>query len=59
LVQRERTVEYIAHVVDFLIAGLYTDEDELFSGFLTWPADVLAARGSPGGNIVSYPGPDG
>ena len=42
----ERTAEDIAHVVDFLIAGLYTDDDELFSRFITWTADVLAARES-------------
>jgi methanogenic corrinoid protein MtbC1 len=45
--QRERTAEDIAHIVDFLIAGLYTDDDELFSGFIGWTADVLAARGAP------------
>jgi methanogenic corrinoid protein MtbC1 len=45
--QRQRTAEDIAHVVDFLVAGLYTDDDELFSGFITWTADILAARGVP------------
>lgn len=45
--QRQRTAEDIAHVVDFLIAGLYTDDDELFSGFISWTADILAARGVP------------
>jgi methanogenic corrinoid protein MtbC1 len=45
--QRQRTIEDIAHVVDFLIAGLYTDDDELFSGFITWTADILSARGVP------------
>ena len=51
MVQRERTVEDIGHVVDFLIAGLYTDDDELFSGFITWTADVLAARGVPAATL--------
>lgn len=45
--QRQRTAEDIAHVVDFLVAALYTDDDELFSGFVTWTADILAARGVP------------
>ncbi len=49
--QRERTAEDIAHVVDFLIAGLYTDDDELFSGFITWTADILAARGVPAATL--------
>jgi hypothetical protein len=33
------------HVVDFVIAGLYPDDDALFSGFVTWTADILTARG--------------
>ncbi|UMB72480.1 cobalamin B12-binding domain-containing protein [Mycobacterium paraterrae] len=45
--QRQRTAEDIAHVVDFLVAGLYIDDDELFSGFITWTADILNARGVP------------
>jgi methanogenic corrinoid protein MtbC1 len=49
--QRQRTAEDIAHVVDFLVAGLYTDDDELFSGFITWTADILAARGVPAATL--------
>ena len=49
--QRQRTAEDIAHVVDFLIAGLYTDDDELFSGFIAWTADILAARGVPAATL--------
>lgn len=45
--QRQRTAEDLAHVVDFLVAALYTDDDELFSGFISWTADILAARGVP------------
>ena len=33
-----RASEDVAHVVDFLIAGLYTDDEALFSGFVTWTA---------------------
>ncbi|MFH8725227.1 B12-binding domain-containing protein [Streptomyces termitum] len=43
--QRERTAEDLAHIVDFLAASLYTDDAELFTGFLTWTAEVLRARG--------------
>jgi hypothetical protein len=35
-----RASEDVAHVVDFLIAGLYTDDEALFSGFVTWTADA-------------------
>jgi hypothetical protein len=40
-----RAAADIARVVDFLMAGLYTDDDALFSGFVTWTADILTARG--------------
>lgn len=45
--QRQHTTEDIAHIVDFLTAALYTDDDELFTGFATWTADILTARGVP------------
>jgi hypothetical protein len=35
-----RASEDVAHVVDFLVAGLYTDDEALFSGFVTWTADA-------------------
>ena len=49
--QRQRTAEDIAHVVDFLVAGLYIDDDELFSGFIAWTADILNARGVPAATL--------
>ncbi|GGU97597.1 cobalamin-binding protein [Streptomyces litmocidini] len=49
--QRERTAEDIAHIVDFLAASLYTDDAELFTGFLTWTAEVLRVRGVPSGAL--------
>ncbi|MBF6170975.1 cobalamin B12-binding domain-containing protein [Nocardia blacklockiae] len=49
--QRDRTVEDLAHIVEFLAAALYVDDDELFSGFLTWTADILTARGVPVGSL--------
>ncbi|MFC8511195.1 B12-binding domain-containing protein [Streptomyces sp. NPDC057411] len=51
--QRERTAEDIAHIVDFLGASLYADDPELFTGFVTWTAGVLRARGVPGGALVA------
>ncbi|CAM5402298.1 hypothetical protein SALBM135S_01309 [Streptomyces alboniger] len=48
--QRERTAEDLAHIVDFLAAALYTDDAEIFTGFLRWTADVLGARGVPAGS---------
>ncbi|WP_370647122.1 hypothetical protein [Mycobacterium sp. IDR2000157661] len=46
-VQRQRTVEDTAHIVDFLATALYIDDAELFTGFIGWTADILAARGVP------------
>jgi methanogenic corrinoid protein MtbC1 len=51
--QLQRTADDIAHVVDFLIAALYTDDDQLFSGFITWTADILAARDVPAATLFS------
>lgn len=45
--QRERTAEDLAHIVEFLATALYLDDEELFTGFITWTAQVLGARGVP------------
>ncbi|QTA36771.1 cobalamin B12-binding domain-containing protein [Streptomyces sp. CA-256286] len=45
--QRERTAEDLAHIVEFLATALYLDDEELFTGFITWTAQVLTARGVP------------
>ncbi|MFI2212387.1 B12-binding domain-containing protein [Streptomyces sp. NPDC020141] len=45
--QRERTAEDIGHIVDFLAAALYTDDDDLFTTFITWTAGILTARHVP------------
>ncbi len=50
-VQRQRTTEDIAHIVDFLATALYVDHDELFTGFITWTADILEARGVPAASL--------
>ncbi|MEU6478096.1 B12-binding domain-containing protein [Streptomyces sp. NPDC047017] len=46
-VQRERTAEDIAHIVDFLATALYVDDPRVFTAFLTWTADILEARRVP------------
>ncbi|MDG9706026.1 B12-binding domain-containing protein [Streptomyces sp. DH37] len=45
--QRLHTTEDIAHIVDFLATALYVDDEELFTGFMTWTAEILAARRVP------------
>lgn len=45
--QRQHTAQDIAYIVDFLAAGLYTDDPDLFTGFIAWTGDVLSARGVP------------
>ncbi|MFE9898779.1 hypothetical protein ACFYPT_41310 [Streptomyces sp. NPDC005529] len=43
--QRERTAEDVARIVDFLATALYIGDAELFTGFLSWTAEILTARG--------------
>lgn len=50
--QRERTAEDLAHIVDFLGAALYVDDVGLFTGFLGWTSDILAARGVPPASLL-------
>ncbi|MEU9192417.1 cobalamin B12-binding domain-containing protein [Streptomyces hundungensis] len=45
--QRERTAEDLAHIVDFLATALYLDDPELFTDFIAWTASILTARGVP------------
>ncbi|MEU5485972.1 cobalamin B12-binding domain-containing protein [Streptomyces mirabilis] len=45
--QRERTAEDLAHIVEFLATALYLDDEELFTWFITWTAQILVARGVP------------
>lgn len=49
--QHQHTVEDIAHIVDFLTVGLYTDDDALFTDFIGWTADILLARGVPAASL--------
>ncbi|MEV7323149.1 B12-binding domain-containing protein [Streptomyces sp. NPDC093970] len=45
--QRERTAEDLAHIVEFLATALYLGDETLFPDFLGWTAQILAARGVP------------
>ncbi|MEU5773037.1 cobalamin-dependent protein [Streptomyces venezuelae] len=45
--QRERTVEDIDHIVNHLATALYVDDPDLFTRFIVWTADILAARDVP------------
>lgn len=49
--QRQHTAEDIAHIVDFLATALYTDDPDLFTGFMTWTADILTARHVPAASL--------
>ncbi|RRR87117.1 B12-binding domain-containing protein [Streptomyces sp. RP5T] len=51
--QRERTVEDLAHVVDFLAAALYVDDADLFTDFLTWTAHILQVRNVPTDSLTA------
>lgn len=43
----DSTTEELGHIVDFLAAALYVGEDQIFTDFVDWTAQVLAARDVP------------
>jgi methanogenic corrinoid protein MtbC1 len=45
--QTEHTREDVGHIIDFLATSLYVDDPGLFSRFLLWTAEILAARDVP------------
>lgn len=49
--QRQHTLEDIAHIVDYLITALYTGDPEQFTSFITWTADILTARHVPAASL--------
>ncbi|MEW1906600.1 cobalamin-dependent protein [Streptomyces sp. NPDC086147] len=49
--QRDRTIEDLAHIVDFLATALYVDDAELFTTFTTWTAGILTARHVPAASL--------
>jgi methanogenic corrinoid protein MtbC1 len=50
--QRQHTAEDLAHIVEFLATALYVGDVELLTGFLTWTAGILTARGVPAASLV-------
>jgi methanogenic corrinoid protein MtbC1 len=50
--QREHTAEDIAHIVGFLTIALYVDDADLFTGFLTWTAEILTHRNVPAHSLL-------
>jgi methanogenic corrinoid protein MtbC1 len=49
--QRERTIEDLGHIVDFLAAGLLVDDESLFTDFVGWLGRLLAARRVPPSSV--------
>jgi methylmalonyl-CoA mutase cobalamin-binding subunit len=45
--QMDATAEDMGHIVDFLAAALYVSEAKIFTDFVDWTGEVLAARGVP------------
>lgn len=45
--RHDATVEDIGHIVDFLASALYVGDTLVFTDFVTWTRDVLAARNVP------------
>ncbi|WP_433206408.1 cobalamin B12-binding domain-containing protein [Dactylosporangium sp. CS-047395] len=50
--QLDATMADLSHIVDFLTAAVFVDDPELFTGFLTWTAEVLRSRGVPAASLV-------
>lgn len=45
--QRRHTAEDLAHVVEYLATALYVADEEPFTRFILWTADILTARRVP------------
>jgi hypothetical protein len=45
--QADSVLDDMADAVGFLAVSLYTDDTTLFTNFVTWTADIRAARGHP------------
>ncbi|MEV5750288.1 cobalamin-dependent protein [Actinoallomurus sp. NPDC052308] len=50
--QRQHTAEDIAHITEFLGVALYLDDSALFTRFISWTGDILAARGVPAHSVA-------
>ncbi len=51
--QLERTTEDLGYMVRFAAAALYVDDAEVFTEFLSWLVDLLAARSVPTSAVVA------
>jgi methanogenic corrinoid protein MtbC1 len=45
--QLDSTFEDLGHLTDFLATALYVGDEQVFTDFVCWTVDVLAARGVP------------
>lgn len=45
--QRNRTVEDLEHILEFLAAALFVDDVGLFADFIGWLGEILVPRGVP------------
>ncbi|WP_214410047.1 cobalamin B12-binding domain-containing protein [Sphaerisporangium fuscum] len=50
--QLESTADDLGHIVDFLAAALYVDDTALFTDFVHWTCDILAARHVPADSVA-------
>ncbi|MEV8339920.1 cobalamin B12-binding domain-containing protein [Streptomyces niveus] len=50
--QRQHTAEDLGHILDFLVAALYMDCEQIFTRFLLWTAGILTARGVPAASLT-------
>jgi methanogenic corrinoid protein MtbC1 len=50
--QRRRTEEDVEHILDFLAAALFVDDPALFTEFVGWLVEILAARGVPAATVA-------
>ncbi len=51
--QLARTREDLGHIVDFLSAALYVEDDRIFPEFVEWLVAVVGARGVPAQAVVA------
>ncbi|ANW65158.1 cobalamin-binding protein [Mycobacterium sp. djl-10] len=50
--QRQHTTDDVGHIVEFLAAALYVDDQTLFSDFIAWTGEILMARGVPRASLL-------
>ena len=55
-VQAEATVDDLGHILDFLAAAVYVDDDTLFTEFLDWLVDLLRVRRVPVATVTDTVG---